>query len=178
MGPIYLVLGTPACGKSTVARALAGRFPLGLHVPVDDVRHMVVGGLADMGHELTPALSLQLRLAREGAARLALGYAQEGFAVAIDDFWNGLEPDAPYAAVLGESGFHRVLLRPSREATLARLHARRPEEGGYKAVLEGAIDAVLADIGAHGGAGWHVIDSSQLDVAQTVDAVLAATGHA
>lgn len=177
MGPIFLVMGTPACGKSSVCRALAGRFALGLHVPVDDLRHMVVSGLADMGPELTPAHVTQLRLAREGAARLALSYAREGFAVALDDFWNGAAPAAPYAGLLGEHGFHRVLLRPSHEVTLARLHARRPGEGEDKAMLEVGVHAVLADIETHGAAGWHVIDSSEMDVAQTVDAVLAATGQ-
>jgi adenylate kinase family enzyme len=56
MQPIFLILGSPAAGKSTVSKALLQRFERGFHIPVDDFRHMVVSGLSDMNIELTPPL--------------------------------------------------------------------------------------------------------------------------
>ena len=61
-------MGTPACGRNTISSALVSRFKLGIHIPVDDVRHMVVGGLSDMQFETREsanASDLQIRLARE-----------------------------------------------------------------------------------------------------------------
>ena len=98
MSPIFLILGTPACGKSTVSRALASRFRLGVHIPVDDLRHMVAGGLSDMdfGDEAAARRTgLQIRLARETASQMARTYGAAGFAVAIDDFWFDDVPGTP-----------------------------------------------------------------------------------
>ena len=63
MTPIFLVMGTPASGKSTVSRALMQRFECGSHIPVDDLRHMVVSGLTDTGFDLASELLEQIRLA-------------------------------------------------------------------------------------------------------------------
>ncbi|PNY81750.1 phosphotransferase-like protein [Deinococcus koreensis] len=171
MPPIFLILGTPAAGKSTVARALMERFGRGLHLPVDDLRHMVVSGLAEPGFEWTDELKLQLRLARGAAARTALAYAGAGFAVAIDDFWQGETPDADYGPLQGH-GVHRVLLQPSLEATLARLAARRPDEASFKGVLAQATLLIRADMDRHPKTGWQVVDSSDLSVGETVDRIL------
>ena len=43
-----LILGMPAAGKSTVARALMARFARGLHLPVDDLRNIVVSGRTEL----------------------------------------------------------------------------------------------------------------------------------
>jgi len=45
MSPMFLVIGSPAVGKSTTSRALAARFHKSVHIPVDNVRDMVVSGL-------------------------------------------------------------------------------------------------------------------------------------
>jgi tRNA uridine 5-carbamoylmethylation protein Kti12 len=71
MQPIFLIMGTPASGKSTVAKALMQRFERGLHIPVDDLRHLVVAGLSDMAFEIPPETLRQLRLARESASVMA-----------------------------------------------------------------------------------------------------------
>ena len=174
MPPIYLIMGSPAAGKSTVSRALMRRFPSGLHVPVDNVRFMVVSGLADMGPGPSEALTLQLRLAHIAAARMAQTYAQAGFAVALDDFWFGDAPDADYTRILG-SGLHRVILRPSRLAALERLAGRAPESFSFKQLLAQAIAMVDEALELHPKTGWHVVDSSHLTVEQTVDALLKVT---
>ena len=49
MTPIFLITGAPAVGKTTTGRALASRFAKSLHIPVDDVRRMVVSGVRHPG---------------------------------------------------------------------------------------------------------------------------------
>ncbi len=170
--PIFLIMGTPGSGKSTVSKALLSRFERGLHIPVDDLRHMVVSGLSDMGFESNEGLELQLRLARESAARMARAYAESGFAVAIDDFWYGDAPDAHYPFT---SAVHRIVLNPSLEATLARLRGRNPDEGSFKSVLEQATRELYPAIQAHPKLGWCAVNSSHLSVEQTVDLILERT---
>ena len=188
MNPIFLVMGTPACGKSTVSRALAARFGLGLHIPVDDLRHMVVGGLSDMNFDSEQharATGVQIRLAREAASQVARTYNDAGFAVAVDDFWFN---DVPGTHLnLGFDGVpeshyrlgphaHKVVLLPSLEATLGRLFARNAPGDPFTAMLEGVIRSEHETIRLHPKTGWHVVDSSELGVAETVDRILELTG--
>jgi chloramphenicol 3-O-phosphotransferase len=175
MNPIFLVMGSPACGKSTVCRALMQRFARGLHIPVDDLRHMVVSGLDDMGETINDETQRQLQLAHETAARMACAYADAGFAVAIDDFWFGDVPDADYAPIIG-TRLQRILLLPRQEIALERLHARDKAEGDFKPILELGIRFVYDAVKNHPRTGWQVVDSSQLSVEQTVNRILELTG--
>jgi predicted kinase len=176
MQPIFLVMGTPASGKSTVSRALMQRFERGLHIPVDALRHMVVSGLADMGFDLTPELLEQLRLAREAASNMARLYNDAGFAVAIDDFWNSELPHSDYMQTLGPN-IRRILLLPNLEVTLERLQSRRQDSPGMKQVLGQAIRFLHGEIESQPETkiGWHVVDSSELSVEETVDRILEMT---
>ncbi len=167
-------MGTPASGKSTVSSALMQRFEYGLHIPVDDLRHMVVSGLSDMGFDITPDTLRQIRLAREAASVMARTYADAEFAVAIDDFWFGETPDADYKHHIGRP-VHRILLLPNLETTVKRLHDRNPAEGSFKQILEPAIRSVYATIKAHSKIGWNLVDSSDLSVEETVDLILEVT---
>jgi adenylylsulfate kinase-like enzyme len=169
--PIFLIMGTPASGKSTVAKALMQRFERGLHIPVDDLRHLVVAGLSDMAFEIPPETFRQLRLARESACVMARMYSDDGFAVAIDDFWLGENPDENYNRKISRR-ITRILLLPNLETTLERVYARNPDEGSFKQTLETAIRSLQTGIEAHPKTGWLVIDSSHLSVDQTVDQIL------
>lgn len=175
MKPIYLIMGTPASGKSTVAKALMQRFEKGVHIPVDNLRQMVVSGLSDMGFEVPPATLEQLRLARETACSMARNYSDNEFAVAIDDFWYTDKPDEVYCQKIGQR-VKRVLLLPNLKITLERLYSRNPSEGSFKKILEGAIRQLHTDIAAHPKTNWLVIDSSRLSVEQTVNNILETIG--
>jgi predicted kinase len=175
MQPIFLILGSPAAGKSTISSALMQRFERGLHIPVDDLRCMVVSGLANVEAEPSAPLLEQIRLARASAASMARLYNAAGFAVVIDDFWHTQTPDWDYREIL--EGVHRILLLPSLEETLRRLYERGKEPAEVKPYLEVGVRHIHDAVREHPEttAGWHVIDSSVLDVEQTVERILKLT---
>jgi len=173
MQPIFLVVGGPGVGKSTTSRALAATFPRSIHVPVDDLRHMVVMGLALPAAEWTPELVRQIALARGAAVRLALDYAAAGFAVILDDFYDphGL---AEYRELLARPETHGVVLFPDEAEARRRNAARSPGEAG--AYIDGAIpiaygflEPALERLAAEG---WLILDTTALDVDGAVAAIL------
>ena len=61
MSPIFLISGTPASGKSSVSLALMRRFARGVHLAVDDLREMVISGIAHPVPEWTFCVQLLLQ---------------------------------------------------------------------------------------------------------------------
>jgi hypothetical protein len=169
-------MGTPACGKSTVSRALASRFKLGLHIPVDDLRHMVVGGLSDMNfsNEATAKVTgEQIRLARVAASQMARTYNSAGFAVAIDDFGFNHIPGTPFHMGFNTvpethydlgSQADKIVLLLSFETTLQRLYGRNGSENDFAKMLENANRLSHPIIAEHPKPGWIVVNSTHLTV--------------
>lgn len=115
---IFVVSGSPGAGKRSVSRVLAQRFSRGVHVPVDDLRELVVSGVAHPVPTWTDETARQFRLASEVAAFIAQRYSSEGFVVVVDNVvFPNFDPFVHLAA-------HRILLRPSLEA-LHCWHATR-----------------------------------------------------
>jgi len=173
MQPIFLLVGGPGVGKSTTSRALAATFPRSIHVPVDDLRHMVVAGLALPGPEWAPELARQITLARGAAVRMALDYAEASFAVVLDDFYDpkGL---AEYRELLARPEAQGIVLFPDQAEARRRNAARSPGEAG--AYIDGAIptaygflEPALERLAAEG---WLVLDTTDLDVEASVAAIL------
>ena len=165
---IFVVSGSPGAGKTSVSRALARRFPRGVHVAVDDLRDLVVSGLASPVPIWTNETTRQFRLARENAACIAQNYAQAGFAVVIDDVI--VPPDDPFAHL----DPCRVLLRPNLEVLLTR-NATRTNKPFDHEILVSTIRRLHADLQAVPEAaleGWLVLDSSHLTLEETVDHIL------
>ena len=177
-GPIFLIVGPPAVGKSTTSGALAARFRRGIHIEVDRLREQVVAGYALPGDDRNDDLILQIALARRSASRTAIDYAEAGFAVAIDDFTDphGM---ADYADLLERPGTYAVLLVPSQDAAQRRVIARSGD-GESSAFIRGAIPGVYSYLGPYrersAREGWIVVDSTDLTVEETVDAILARAG--
>ena len=177
--PVFLVVGPPAVGKTTTSRALAGRFARAVHIPVDDIRHLVVSGLALPADDWTDDLSRQITLARGVALRMAEDYAAAGFTVVVDDF-----PDprllAEYGDLAGRPRTHRVLLLPPMAVALRR-NRERSGDGPAGAYIEGALPLAYAVVQPHAdrlrAEGWIVLDTTELGVEETVDEILARTGE-
>jgi len=170
---IWLVSGAPGAGKSTVSDALCRIFTQSVHVPVDDIRDWVRSGFASPV-EWTDETGRQFALARRGAARIAADYADAGFDVVLDDVIRESEL-SQYADYLGKADLRKVLLSPSLETVLIRNSTaqRKPFDPSIlEAACRGLHPLLLSENTAERG--WIVVDSTALDVEQTVDAILRA----
>ena len=168
---IWLITGAPGAGKSTVSIALCRRFPLAIHVPVDDLRDWVRSGFSSPT-EWTAETDRQFALARRGAARVASDYADAGSVAVLDDVVRESHLNQ-YTAYLGNASIRKVLLNPSLETALARNAA--PARKDFDAsVLEAACRGLHPLLVAENtpARGWMVVDSTTLDVDQTVDVII------
>jgi hypothetical protein len=90
------------------------RFARGVHLPVDDLREMVVSGIAHPVPTWTEETTRQFGLARGNAVLMARRYSSVGFAVAIDDVFSHRDFHADYEADFADALPHRCCCRGSR----------------------------------------------------------------
>ncbi len=176
MIPIYFIIGPPAVGKSTTSRALAARFTRSVHIPVDDLRNMVIGGLALPAAEWGAELARQVALARHTAVGMALTYREAGFTVVIDDF---LDPHhlAEYRTLFEQPDIWRVLLWPEQAEAHRRNLARSGDSPARAYIDEGIVTVYreLAEVvGMLRSEGWLILDTSALSIDEAVASILAA----
>ncbi|WP_062204011.1 AAA family ATPase [Streptomyces sp. NBRC 109706] len=169
-GAVVVIAGVMAAGKSTVAQALAERLPAAAHVRGDTFRRMIVSGRVDPDPTAGPEAVAQLRLRHRLSAAVADGYAEAGLTAVLQDVVLGDE--LPYLVGLVRTRpLYVVVLAPSPDAVADREAARAKtayaEAGGWTvAALDGWLRERTPRIGL-----W--LDTSALDPAGTVDAVLA-----
>ncbi|GAA4073897.1 AAA family ATPase [Streptomyces shaanxiensis] len=172
MDGVVLVTGVMAAGKSTVAQALAERLTRAAHVRGDVFRRMIVSGRV----EYEPGASdgdgddegeAQLRLRYRLSAAAADAYAEAGFTAIVQDVVLGADL-AAYVQLVRTRPLYVVVLAPSAAAVAAREAGRAKTGYGAWTVerLDGELRARTPRIGL-----W--VDSSELTVGETVEAILA-----
>jgi predicted kinase len=175
MRPIFLVAGAPASGKSTVSRAIAERSAKGMHIPVDDLRTMVKGGVIHPGPEWTPELIQQLKLARQTAVEMALRYREAGFVVAIDDFWDPVSQLEEYSTLINRPNVLPLILKPALSVALGRNHARQALSQ-FRNDMDDGIRMIYEDLDKQEAAlrakGWLLLDTSNDTTEATVARIL------
>jgi predicted kinase len=163
MQNILLIVGSPASGKSTISQAIAQRSAKGVHIPVDDLRTMVQGGVLHPGPNWTPELIRQLKLARQTATDMALRYREADFLVAIDDFWDSFSQLQEYTTLLKKPNVIPIILKPELSVVLARNHARKPSSE-FREHMDDGIRMIYADLDKQESTlkaqGWLIFDTS------------------
>ncbi|BBD37194.1 phosphotransferase [Aminobacter sp. Y103A] len=164
---LFVITGAIAAGKTTVAKALAQRFPRSAVVGGDVFRRMIVNGAAVMGPMLDAEARAQLTLRQVIATDAVRRYRDAGFTVVYQDILIGQDLVAAVER-LADLDPRVVVLAPSAEVLAQRDRDRA--KTGYSDHFPPAILAeALARETQHLGR-W--IDSSAMDVEQVVDAIL------
>jgi predicted kinase len=179
MAYIILIAGSPASGKSTVAKLLAMRAKKGVHIPVDSLRDMVLGGLVQPGPDWSAALVEQVRIARANAMAVAINYANADFKVFIDDFWDPQSLLSEYEALASRPDLLRIILHPSKATAISRNAHRFASDATMRAAIDQGVHAVYADYETRlpwfAEHGWMLLDNTQETpdaTARRIDALL------
>lgn len=176
--PIFIIIGPPAVGKSTASRAIAAHFSKSIHIPVDDIRDMVVSGLVLPGKVWCAELAQQISLARKSVVHIALSYQAADFAVVIDDFWDAGYP-MDYQALTNHPNLHRVVLFPQQDEAHQR-NLNRAGDSPARAYIDEGIQIVYEQLNSvlpqlqHDG--WIIVDTTTLSVEATVEKILHQSG--
>ena len=163
---IILITGIPGAGKTTVARALAARFPRGVHVEGDALQNMIVSGRVwPEPPEPRGEAAEQLALRFRNGALLARSFFEAGFHVVLDDIVIGHWLDIHREAFAGLP-WHLVVLAPTIEAVKARNAGRDKDVFETWGYLNRDLREQMQGLGF-----W--IDSTGQTVEETVNEILA-----
>lgn len=165
-GQLIVITGIMAAGKSTVAEALAERFPRSAHVRGDHYRRSIVNGRSEMSPEPTEEALAQLRLRYRMAVSSAEQYRCHGFVTIIQDTIIG-SMLAEFVDMIEHRPFSLIVLTPD-SAEVARRERGRTKNG-YGSFSPEQLDAVLRDQTPRLG---YWLDSTDLTIAETVERVL------
>jgi hypothetical protein len=177
MNPIFMVVGPPAVGKSTTSRALAARFPKSIHIPVDDIRHMVVSGLVLPSLVWGDDLVQQFSLARANVVRMAVDYRSADFAVIIDDIWD-YNHGVDYQTLFSQPNMYKIILYPDQDEAHQRNLKRSGDSPARPYIDEGIremyqqLNPVVPQLEQEG---WMVVDTTTLSVEAVVTTILQLT---
>ncbi|MFJ4788996.1 phosphotransferase, partial [Streptomyces sp. NPDC088794] len=146
----------------------AERLPRAAHVRGDVFRRMIVTGREEYEPGTRGGGEAQLRLQYRLSAATADAYAEAGFTAVVQDVILG-ERLETYVGLVRARPLHVVVLAPDADAVAARERGR-PKTGFGTAWTIPALDDVLRTRTPRIGL-W--LDSSELTVGQTVEAIMA-----
>ncbi len=122
----------------------------------------------------------QFALARAAAVATAVGYAEAGFAVALDDVGFPAEAQSLFVEPLSAFPVYKVLLLPKLDTALNRNAERtnkRFETAALVETIRGLHKTFTQQARDFRAAGWLVIDSSELSLEETVAHILNSVGY-
>jgi predicted kinase len=165
-GPIVLITGVMASGKSTIAQSLAKQLSPSIHLRGDVFRRMVIGGRVEMSPNATSEALRQLQLRYQAAAEVAKLYSDAGFTVIYQDTIIGPVLTEVVALYRGQP-LHVLVLSPRPEIVEQR-ERDRPKTG-YSRFTVDELQKVMQSTPRIGL--W--IDNSDHSIAETTEAALA-----
>jgi adenylylsulfate kinase-like enzyme len=162
---VWLLTGIPGSGKSTVARALAARFDRAAHLDGEALWAQILAGREHPGPTLEGEAERQYELTIRNQCLLARSYVEAGFVPLIEYVVVTRHHLDAYRNYLAGGRLRLVVLAPGLEVVRARDAGRGGKTGDRFDHLDATLRAELAGTGL-----W--VDTSELDVAATVEAIL------
>jgi predicted ATPase len=165
----FLITGIPGAGKTTVALALAARFPLAAHADDRVLSRLLVSGWRAPAPTGDAEADRQILLRARNSALLMDSFFAAGVIPVFDDVVVRRSHLDFYLRTIKSRPLHLVVLAPSLRTVAARDRGRDKQLGDTWMFLDQVLREELAGVGV-----W--IDSTAQTVEETVEAILTSTG--
>lgn len=162
---VFLVVGIPGSGKSSVSGELARRFALGAHIEGDHLQDLIVAGGRLPSPEGDREATRQLLLRARNATVLARSFHAAGVVPVIDDVVVRRAHLEFYREQMKDLPLRLIVLAPTPRTALDRIAARDKKLADDWSFLDEALRRELEGEGT-----W--IDSTHLTLNETVDRIL------